>query len=133
MRTRHITAVVTAGLIAAGALLTRYQAYADIGGKPDDAAAEMVAAAENALRATMAANEAGRATIEDIYQWSLRLMNAEKGAGKADAAADHLKRMDNLHQKADLLYQAKAKGSSVNKVYATQFYFLEAKAMAEKK
>jgi hypothetical protein len=132
MRTRPSAVVVIGGLIATVALLTGFQVNADetrTAGNGD----EMVDAAKDALVFTTAANEAGRATIEDVYQWSLRLMNAEKSAGMAGAAANQLKRMDNLHQRADLLYQAKAKGSSVFKVSASKFYLLEAQAMAREK
>jgi hypothetical protein len=125
MRSRYIAIV---GLIATAVFWTGLQLGAEQAPKPDNSA-ELVQAAKDTLTATMAASLAGRATIEDVYQWSRRLMAAEQLAGKASASADHLQRMDNLHQQAEALYQAKAKGSSVNKAHASRFYFLEAQAM----
>src|SRR5262245_2034466 len=125
MRTRHSAVVVIVSLVAVVALLTGFQVNADQSGK-DQNANEMVEAAKNALKATMAANEAGRATIEDIYQWSRRLMAAEQRAGKANAAADHLERMDQLHQKTAALYRTGSRGGSEEKFYGSKFYLLEA-------
>ena len=104
------------------------QSGADQDRKPHNAP-EMVETAKSALRSTMAAQLAGRATIEDIYQWSRRLMNAEQLAGIASASADHLERMDTLHKKVEALYKTASKGGSEDKYYASKFYLLEAQAM----
>ena len=125
MRTRYIA---IGGLIAASVFWMGLQSGADEARKPDNAA-ELVDAAKNTLPATIAANIAGQATIEDVYQWSRHLMEAEQAAGKAGASADHLQRMENLYQSAEALYQANAKGATVNKALASKFYFLEAQAM----
>jgi hypothetical protein len=125
MRTRSIA---IGGLIAASVFWIGLQSGADEACKPDNAA-ELVEAAKSTLQATIAANTAGRATIEEVYQWSRRLMEAEQAAGNAKARAGHLQRMEHLYQSADGLYQAKAKGATVNKALASKFYFLEAQAM----
>jgi hypothetical protein len=122
MRTRSIA---IGGLIAVSVFWMGLQLGAEQSVKSENAAA-MVEAAKGALRATMASQEAGRATIEDVYQWSRRLMTAEALAGKADAGADHFDRMGALHQKAAALYKKGAKGGSEEKFYATKFYLLEA-------
>jgi hypothetical protein len=124
MRTRFLA---IGGLIAVSVFWMGLKLGAEEGRKPDNAAA-MVTAAKNTLRATMAAKDAGRATIEDIYQWSRRLMTAEQLAGKTNASADHLERMRTLHETAAALYNNKAKGGSENNLYASEFYLLEAQA-----
>lgn len=127
MRTRPTVVVVIGGLVVTTALLTGFQVNADQNRKSENTA-EMVEAAKNALRATMAAHTAGKATVEDIYQWSRRLMTAEQLAGKAGASTDHLERMDTLHKKTEALYKTAAKGGSEEKFYASKFYLLEAQA-----
>jgi hypothetical protein len=124
MRTRYLA---LGGLIAAAIFWMGLQLGAEQSLKLENAAA-MVEAAKGALRSTMAAHEAGRATIEDIYQWSRRLMAAEQLAGKAGAGAAHFERMGTLHEKAAALYKKGAKGGSEEKFYASKFYLLEAQA-----
>lgn len=131
MRTRPYPVVAIGCLVAAAALLMAFRINADQIRKPQNAP-EMVETAKNALRSTMAAQLAGRATIEDIYQWSRRLMDAELVAGTATASADHLERMDTLHKKVEALYKTASKGGSEDKYHASKFYLLEAQAMAAK-
>ena len=57
-------------------------------------------AAEGAYKATEASFHAGRRSVEDIYRWSKRLMEAQLADGKhPNARAEHLARMAQLHKK----------------------------------
>jgi hypothetical protein len=100
-----------------------------------DTAAEMVKAAEGALRGTMAQYEFQQSSVEQVYQWSKRLMKAEiaNGKNKSKAALDHVQRMRNVYQKAEALFKNGVKGGSEDKFHATHYYFLEAQANALKK
>src|SRR4051794_34957665 len=105
MRTRY-TAIVA--LVPAAVLWIGLQLHADQSGRPERAA-EMVAAAEGALKATIDSQDAGAgATIEDVYQWSRRLMSAEQREGKKGARASHLERMRTLHDKTTARFNAGA-------------------------
>jgi hypothetical protein len=86
-------------------------------------------AAEGAYKATAASYEAGRYTVEDMYRWSKRLMEAQQADGKhPNAKAEHLARMAQLHQKVSALYATGSHGGDEPSYYATMFYVLEARA-----
>jgi 2-hydroxychromene-2-carboxylate isomerase len=112
-------------------LLTAFQVNADQGVKAKDSN-ELIDAAKDTLQCMMAAQHVGRVTVEDIYRWSRRLMAAEIQAGKPNATADHLQRMDNLHKKTAALHNTGAAGAPTEALAATNFYFLEAQALNAK-
>ena len=89
----------------------------------------LAGAAEGAYKATAASYEAGRYTVEDVYRWSKRLMEAQQADGKHfNARTEHLARMAQLHQKVSALYFTASKGGDGASYYATMFYVLEAGA-----
>jgi hypothetical protein len=130
-RKRFDVAVIVSALLG---IVCISQLQADDPKATDDIPAEMVKAANSALRATMAQYEFQQSSAEDVYQWSRRLMEAEiaDGKNKNDAALDHLKRMRQMYQKAEALFKAGAKGGTENRFHATHYYFLEAQTNALK-
>lgn len=86
--------------------------------------------ADRAYKAAVASHDAGRGTVEDIYRWSRRLMEAQQADGKhPNAKAEHLARMVELHGRVGALHRAAvARGGSEENYYATKSYALEAEA-----
>ena len=115
--------IVAAGLIACASLLFIATSNADEVTKPESDLAE---AAERALKATEAEFGAGRADVEDRYQWSRRLMEAKLASGDVAAREDHLERMRELHRQTEARFKAGAVGGSAQAYAATTYYVLEA-------
>lgn len=65
-------------------------------GAADPTAAERVEAATRVLQQLRADAAAGTATPEDVYRWSVRVMEAERDAGTASALQSHAARMRDL-------------------------------------
>jgi hypothetical protein len=86
---------------------------------------ELVEAATAAYQCTQAEYNVNRATVEDVYQWSRRIMKAENSR---DAAAAHVGRMRELHERVSALHQAGAAGGSAQDYESTRFYLLEARS-----
>ena len=93
----------------------------------------LAAAAFEAYKCTNAEFNLGQATVEDVYQWSHRLMRAEQADGKATALADHAERMRGLRDKMEKIFKASIPGVSAFKYHATQYYALEAEQAIGKK
>jgi hypothetical protein len=123
MKTRNVVALAMMGFLVA-ALMMGLQVRADQDRAADNAA--LVEAADMALKATIAEHEAGKATIEDVYQWSQRLMTAERRAGKVDASSAHVQRMRQLHEKQTVLFKTGSVAGSQRKVFASKYYLVEA-------
>jgi hypothetical protein len=116
-----------AGLVACAGWLYTLPAPAEPGiVAPPKTLAE---AAESAYTATAASYEAGKGTVEDIYRWSKRTMEAQQADGKhPNARAEHLARMAQCHQKVSALHATGSKGGDEPAYYATMYYLLEAVA-----
>ena len=93
----------------------------------------LAAAAFEAYKCTDAEFNLGQATVEDVYQWSHRLMQAEQADGKATALADHAARMRALRDKTEKIFKASIAGVSAFKYHATQYYALDAEQAIGKK
>ncbi len=77
-------------------------------------AKDRAAAAERAFRTIAAGHRTGRATVEAVYTWSVRWLDAAiETAPKAlkQALADHLKRMTDLEAEVQRMAAAGAAGS----------------------
>jgi hypothetical protein len=95
--------------------------------KPRSKLAEAAAAA---LIATQAQKEFQQATVDDVYQWSRRLMEAEQQDSEGEAAIKrHLIRMRRLYEKTEALFKKGARGGAANHFHATKYYFLEAESL----
>jgi hypothetical protein len=127
MKINRFTVVGIAGLLSCLGWLCISPASSEEGfAGPPKTLAE---AAEGAYKATSASYEAGRYTVEDVYRWSKRLMEAQQADGKhPNARAEHLARMAQLHKKVSALYFHASKGGDEASYYATMFYVLEAGA-----
>jgi hypothetical protein len=90
----------------------------------------LVGFAKEALVATEAAYFVNQASLEEIYEWSKRLMDAEllNGVGD-DAVSAHLERMREKHRRAEALFQAGARGVSPKDYAAARYYLMEAESM----
>jgi hypothetical protein len=62
----------------------------------DPTAAERVAIATRVFQQLRAQQAAGTTSLEDVYRWSVRLMEAERDAGVLDAERSHAARMRDL-------------------------------------
>jgi enoyl reductase-like protein len=92
---------------------------------------DIVKAADRALKATMSEHTFGRASSEEFYQWSRRLMEAEeKHNSNKRAAMDHVDRMLQLHARAKARLDKGTGGGSQRDFYATEYYLLEAQENA---
>jgi hypothetical protein len=103
------------------ALVGQLRADASKGAEPN---ANLVEAATAAYQGAQSDYKIMRATAEDVYQWSLRVMNAEK---QPKSAAAHVERMRDLHERATARY--KAGGVSAREYESTRFYLLEAQSL----
>ena len=93
---------------------------------------KLVLTAEAALEATQAQFQFQQATVEDVYIWSRRLLEAERANGAGQSAlTSHVARMANLRKKVAALRMAGAPGGSPDKYFATTFYLLEAKQLEQ--
>src|SRR4051812_15880141 len=109
MKNNRFAVVGIAGLLCCLGWLCISPAPAQEGivGKPTT----LAEAAEGAYKATSASYEAGRYTVEDMYRWSKRLMEAQQADGKRpNAKVEHLARMAQLHQKVSALYTTGSHG-----------------------
>lgn len=61
-------------------------------------AKDRAASAEKVYRSTSARLKAGTVTVEVVYQWSVRWLDAELEAKTKTALADHLARMKDLEE-----------------------------------
>jgi hypothetical protein len=94
---------------------------------------EIVNAAQEAFKSAQAEHGFQQANVEDLYQWSRRLMEAEQASGKnKKAVLDHVTRMRDLHARTEALFKTGAKGGSAFRYHATRYYLLEAEAEALK-
>jgi membrane-bound lytic murein transglycosylase len=127
MRTNRLIVVGIAGLLSCFGWLCISPAPAEQGNA--SAPKSLAEAAESAYKATVASYEAGKGTVEDIYRWSRRLMEAQQAEGKnPEAKAAHLARMNKLQQKVEARYMTGSVAGEASAYYATKFYVLEAEA-----
>lgn len=90
-------------------------------------AKSIVVAADGAYQAANDRFFANKATVEDVYLWSQRLMKAQEADGKhPNAKADHLSRMENLQELITERYKSGVPGIDKFELSATSFYVLEA-------
>jgi hypothetical protein len=90
---------------------------------------EIVKEAELAFRSTQAQYQFQQATVEDMYRWSRRWMEAELAhETNKKAVFDHLARMRDLNKKVEVLFKIGANGGQADYVHATRYYLLEAEA-----
>ena len=116
-----ILAVLT--FVASVATL-RPQSLSSSEAEPD---VELATAAKSAYMAVLAAYNTGDSSIDDLYRWSVRWMDAE---GRSQPAKmEHLKRMEYLHRKVSALHAQSAVGGEDATFWATTFYVAEAKSI----
>jgi hypothetical protein len=130
MTAKFATILIAISMLVGAALVISSHVYADSGNRPRRDS-ELADAARETYKCTDAEYQAGNATVEDLYRWSLRLMRAEQKDGVATAAADHAARMKALHDKIAALHAVGAIGASSKDFNATKFYHLEAESIAK--
>src|SRR5688572_26179582 len=108
--------ILSTGLIACASLLFITRSIAEVDTKPDS---KLAAAADEALKSTMAEYEMGKRNVEDIYRWSRRLMEARLAVGDVGARRDHITRMNDLHRRVDARFKVGAPSASAHDVAAT--------------
>jgi beta-lactamase regulating signal transducer with metallopeptidase domain len=95
------------------------------------AARKMVNEALAAFRANLAAYDSGNATMDSVYDWSLRYMRAAQFAAPNDKVnavviREHLVRMLDLQKKISALFKVGARGGDEAQMRAANFYVAEA-------
>jgi hypothetical protein len=118
------------GLFIVGLLVFPTRAAVEPEKESDAVNLKMVAAAREALKATRAVYDVGRADIEDVYRWSLRSTEADHFSPAAVTA--HLALMKGLHDRAATKAKVGAEGGEPHVVHATQYYVAEAEGLAGK-
>jgi hypothetical protein len=94
---------------------------------------ETVDAAKSAFETIAADYALGQASVEDMYQWSRRLMEAELAGGtNKKAVLDHVARMRTLFEKVAGLHKIQVKGGSAREFQSTRYYLLAAQGDALK-
>jgi hypothetical protein len=117
------------GWMASGLFITGLLVYStkaavdpkDQGGKVNQ---KMVAAAKESMKTTQAIYEVGRASAEDVYRWSRRVVAAEQFSPEAVKA--HLALMRGLHARAAAQRRVGAEGGEEHILHATEYYVAEA-------
>jgi hypothetical protein len=95
--------------------------------------AEVATAAREAYDVYETEYRAFRCVVGEVYDWSIRVMEAERAEGKtANAVKDHLDRMLAIHTFAEQIYKKNQGLRGVPDYYATRYYLLEARAMLAK-
>jgi hypothetical protein len=111
-----------------------------------DTAKSMAEAAEETYLATVAEYGINRTTMDSVYVWSRRWLDAElvlAGAqwpGDAEKRQDdrveaffrHLSRMEKLHERVAALHKEGAIGGEDSNFFGTKFFVAEAKLWAER-
>jgi hypothetical protein len=132
MKAKRLVVAGGAGLVSVLTLLSLSHLLADKGAATPKTSPLAEAALET-YKCASAEYLTGKTTVEDLYQWSRRLMECEVADGKATALADHAARMRQLHDKMDKLFKLGLPPATSFKYNATKFYVLEAeKALGEK-
>ena len=97
----------------------------------DRAVQTLVETAKQTWDVTAAEYDNGTVTLEMVYLWSRRLLEAERIAARNDddeiaALARHWKRMHVLYLKTKALFEAGVRGGEEQKLRSTSFYLAEA-------
>jgi hypothetical protein len=129
MTRKHV--VIAVGLVIAGLSALPSRADVEPQGKAKMANPNMVLAARKAKEAALAMHDVGRASLEDVYRWSRRVIEADNFAPQS--VADHLALMRNLHARADAMNKAGAPGGEELWLHATAYYVAEAENLAAAK
>jgi hypothetical protein len=133
MNTKRLTIpLVVAVAVCCGWLCLSPSRAQDSGA--EDAKSKLVEAAKQTYMSIAAEYQFGQASVEDMYQWSRRLMEAEINSGdgrRLKAQTDHIDRMNELHKKVAALRANGVKGGSTPDYYATMYYLLEAESLRE--
>jgi hypothetical protein len=129
MASRYLGGIVC-GLFIVGLLVFPTRAAVERKEKSDAVNLKMVAAAKEALKATQAIYDVGRADIEDVYRWSLRTVEADHFSPPSIAA--HLTLMEDLHDRAAAKATVGAEGGEPHVVHATKYYVAEAEGLSGK-
>jgi hypothetical protein len=126
-RMKHASSVLFCAVFA-GALIIAAPMGEQLGSGVAEAAtpSPRAVAAQQAFKAPEAAFQGGATTAEDVYIWSRRWFEAERGAN-ANAAKDHLARMKTLD--AAVQKNVTAGAASRAQSVACAFYVAEAKEL----
>lgn len=85
---------------------------------------KMIAAAREALKATEAIVEVDRASYEDVYRWSRRVVEAEDFS--PEAIKDHITLMRELHARVAARAKRGLENGDPRILHATEYYLAEA-------
>ena len=125
MNARRAVLMVT-GLIGVALVVFPIQAEEEEEGRPINQ--KMVTAATQALEVTLARYEVGRATPEEVYIWSRRVVEANLYS--FESVAKHLEAMRELHERVVALNQIGGEGGEAHALHASEYYLAEAEGFA---
>ena len=121
MNTRQFLVVGGVLLLAVTLICSSFAAVDSGGPQPIDKA--MLEAAQAGLKATQAVFAVGNASIEDVYRWSMRVMEAQHRSPQA--RKDHAARMLELNKKMKAMAQGGAL-ISTEEMSAVDYFLAEA-------
>jgi hypothetical protein len=113
---------IVAGLLAAGLIVFPSRAAEEV--KEGAINERMVAAAAKALAATQARFEVGRATPEEVYIWSRRVLEAKLYS--PESLMKHLALMQELHERIAAKNKVGGEGGEARFMHASEYYVAEA-------
>ena len=121
---------VAGGLLIAGLLICSGFAAIEPNEKGVQVNEKMAAAAKATLKATQVLEVAGRASVEDVYRWSLHIVESEDFS--AQSIEDHKALMRVFHNRSLALNQAGVPGGEENILHATEYYLAESEGFGGK-
>jgi hypothetical protein len=128
MNARRI-GVVIAGLVVAGVISLPSWAAEDDGDEALKVSENMVVAAQKTLEAKLATFDVGRATLEEVYIWSRRTVEASQYS--AESVQRHLALMKDLHKRVIAKNRVGAAGGEEEYLHAAEYYLAEAEQLNE--
>jgi len=117
------------GLFIAALLICSGYAAIEPTKQGDKVNKKMVDAAKETLKATQAIHNVGQASVEDVYRWSQRVVEAEHFSKQS--VQDHVALMRELHARAAAQNKIGAIGGEEQVLLATKYYLAEAEAGVE--
>jgi hypothetical protein len=128
MNARRIGLII-AGLVVAGLIGLPSWAAEDDGAKALKVSENMVVAAQKTLEAKQATFEVGRASVDEVYTWSRRTVEASQYS--AESVQRHLALMKDMSKRVIAKNEVGAEGGEEEYLHAAEYYLAEAEQLNE--
>ena len=131
MRSKNVIAITMA--LAMVTVWLCSVSYSEVASTEGVANNQLVETATAAFKAARAEYEVGRGTVEDLYQWSRRIMDAELSNGAGAAATNHLARMTELNDRVTALVGIGRESTDGTLATSAAYYVVEAEQLANRR